>query len=432
MSASALFILDGKGRVLISRNYRGDVPMSIVSRFASRLLEEEESNLKPIIQEDETTYIFVKHNNIYFLAISDRNVNAMVTLLFLYKLIEVLTEYFAEVCEESIRDNFVVIYELVDEMMDFGYPQTTDPKILQNYIMQESHKMEDVAQKAPQILKTVTGAVSWRPEGIKYRKNEVFLDVIESVNLMVSTTGQVLRSEIVGAVKMKSHLSGMPELRLGLNDKVQIAGHGKGPSESGAPSKKGIEMEDVNFHQCVRLTKFETNHAISFVPPDGEFELMSYRLTTQVKPLIWIEAIIDKHEHSRCEYLIKAKSQFKAQSTANNVSIIIPVPPDSFSPKFRASIGTAKYVPEQDAMVWNIKQFPGGKEFLMRAHFDLPSIVSEDKTEKKKPIQVKFEIPYFTVSGVQVRYLKIIEKSGYQAMPWVRYITTSGDYQIRT
>jgi AP-1 complex subunit mu len=34
------------------------------------------------------------------------------------------------------------------------------------------------------------------------------------------------------------------------------------------------------------------------------------------------------------------------------------------------------------------------------------------------PINVKFEIPYFTVSGIQVRYLKIMEKSGYQALPW--------------
>lgn len=32
----------------------------------------------------------------------------------------------------------------------------------------------------------VTNAVSWRSEGIKYKKNEVFLDVIESVNLLVS------------------------------------------------------------------------------------------------------------------------------------------------------------------------------------------------------------------------------------------------------
>jgi AP-1 complex subunit mu len=43
-----------------------------------------------------------------------------------------------------------------------------------------------------------------------------------------------------------------------------------------------------------------------------------------------------------------------------------------------------------------------------------------DEVDKRAPISVKFEIPYFTVSGIQVRYLKIVEKSGYQALPWVR------------
>ena len=54
----------------------------------------------------------------------------------------VLVEYFKELEEESIQDNFVIIYELMDEMMDFGYPQTTESKILQEYITQESHKLE--------------------------------------------------------------------------------------------------------------------------------------------------------------------------------------------------------------------------------------------------------------------------------------------------
>lgn len=52
-------------------------------------------------------------------------------LTFLYKVVEVFGEYLKDVEEESIRDNFVVIYELLDEMMDFGYPQTTEGKILQ-------------------------------------------------------------------------------------------------------------------------------------------------------------------------------------------------------------------------------------------------------------------------------------------------------------
>lgn len=93
-----------------------------------------------------------------------------------------------------------------------------------------------------------------------------------------------------------------------------------------------------------RLNKFESNHTISFIPPDGEFELMSYRLTTHVRPLIWIEAIVDKHEHSRIEFLIKAKSQFKTQSTANNVEILIPVPPDAYAPKFKSSTGRYRNV----------------------------------------------------------------------------------------
>jgi len=218
----------------------------------------------------------------------------------------------------------------------------------------------------------------------------------------------------------------MPELRLGLNDRVQFESSGR----SGAGKGKSIEMEDVTFHQCVRLSRFDNDRTISFVPPDGEFELMSYRLNTQVKPLFWIEAAVVS-KGTRIEYLVKAKSMFKARSMANNVEIHIPVPPDADSPKFKASMGLVAYVPEKDVIVWSLKQFPGGREFLMRAHFGLPSIQNEDAAASRPPITVKFEIPYFTVSGIQVRYLKITERSGYQALPWVRYITQSGDYQVR-
>lgn len=302
-----------------------------------------------------------------------------------------------------------------------GLPQTTDTKILLEYITQEGHKLETQQIRPPMA---VTNAVSWRTEGIKYRKNEVFLDVVESVNLLANSQGTVLRSEIVGAIKMRVFLTGMPELRLGLNDKVLFESTGRGKSKS-------VELEDVKFHQCVRLSRFENDRTISFIPPDGEFELMSYRLNTHVKPLIWIESSIERHAHSRVEYCIRAKSQFKRRSTANNVEIIIPVPGDADTPKFKASIGSAKYVPEQNAIIWSIKSFPGGKEFLLKAHLGLPSVEGDD-IEGRPPIEVKFEIPYFTTSGIQVRYLKIIEKSGYQALPWVRYITQNGDYQLRT
>ena len=101
---------------------------------------------------------------------------------------------------------------------------------------------------------------------------------------------------------------------------------------------KAIEMEDVKFHQCVRLSRFENDRTISFIPPDGEFELMSYRLSTPVKPLVWVEAAVESHKGSRVEYMVKVKAQFKRRSTANNVEIYVPVPDDADSPKFRVSI----------------------------------------------------------------------------------------------
>lgn len=68
----------------------------------------------------------------------------------------------------------------------------------------------------------------------------------------------------------------------------------------------------------------------------------------------------------------------------------------------------------------------------MTAQFGLPSLKKEESEEiKNKNVNVIFEIPYFTVSQLQVRYLKVVEKTGYQSLPWVRYITKNGNYCLR-
>jgi AP-1 complex subunit mu len=121
------------------------------------------------------------------------------------------------------------------------------------------------------------------------------------------------------------------------------------------------------------------------------------------------------------------------------VEISVPVPDDADSPRFRTNIGSVHYAPEKSAIVWKIKQFGGGKEFLMRAELGLPSVKGDDERgggmtggfggsmggvrgegKSRRPINVKFEIPYFTTSGIQVRYLKIIEpKVGSLRTGWV-------------
>ena len=60
---------------------------------------------------------------------------------------------------------------------------------------------------------------------------------------------------------------------------------------------KLIEMDDVKFHQCVSLSRFENTRMISFIPPDGDFELMTYRVHTTVSLLVtfckcWLDIIV--------------------------------------------------------------------------------------------------------------------------------------------
>lgn len=47
----SIYILDSKGKILISRSYRGSVSNNVVSRFVAHLLEDEEVNLKPVNNE---------------------------------------------------------------------------------------------------------------------------------------------------------------------------------------------------------------------------------------------------------------------------------------------------------------------------------------------------------------------------------------------
>ncbi|GJV66847.1 AP-1 complex subunit mu-2, partial [Tanacetum coccineum] len=257
MAVSALFVLDIKGRCLISRYYRGDISSVEAERFFSKLLENETNYLMidllqeiieaqgPVVIDNGVSHIFIRHNNVYVMAVSRQNCNVASLIAFLHHLASVFEYYCEELEEESLRDNFVVV---------------TD-----------AYKLE-VTQRPPIA---VTNAVSWRNEGIHYKKNEVFLDVIESINILVNSSRQIIRSEVVGALKMKTFLSGMPECKIGHNDRFMMDAQGR------SPKGKSIDLEDIRFHQCVRLARFESDHTISCIPPDGPFDLMTYRLNIQ-------------------------------------------------------------------------------------------------------------------------------------------------------
>ena len=91
-------MLDLQGKVLISRNYRGDVKMSSAEKFAQNLALQEDNELKPIYtdEEDGTTYVCTKYNNLLLLSVTNKNSNAMMMTVFHSHFCAVLKSYFGE------------------------------------------------------------------------------------------------------------------------------------------------------------------------------------------------------------------------------------------------------------------------------------------------------------------------------------------------
>jgi AP-2 complex subunit mu-1 len=137
----------------------------------------------PIITLGSTSFFHTRVNNLYLVAVTKSvrchldcvvwgaddmscrtNANAALVFEYLYRFTAIARSYFGKVDEESVKNNFVLIYELIDgmlldshwylcahacaEIIDFGYPQNSEIDTLKSYITTES------------VVSTSTDAVS--------------------------------------------------------------------------------------------------------------------------------------------------------------------------------------------------------------------------------------------------------------------------------
>jgi AP-2 complex subunit mu-1 len=286
------------------------------------------------------------------------------------------------------------------------------------------------------ITMQATGAQSWRRGDIKYRKNEAFVDVIEDVNLLMSAQGTVLRADVTGQIIMRAYLSGTPECRFGLNDRLRLEdpeldnSRSKGGTKASRATSGSVTLEDCQFHQCVKLGRFDADRVITFVPPDGEFELMRYRATENINLPFKVQAIVNEVNKTKVEYSIAIRANYGPKLFATNVIIRIPTPLNTARITERVSQGKAKYEPEHNNIVWKIQRFTGQSEYVLNAEASLTAMTNQ-KAWSRPPLSLSFSLLMFTSSGLLVRYLKVFEKTSYQSVKWVRYMTRAGSYEIR-
>eukprot|EP00656_Telonema_subtile_P011215 TRINITY_DN15525_c0_g1_i2.p1 TRINITY_DN15525_c0_g1~~TRINITY_DN15525_c0_g1_i2.p1 ORF type:complete len:428 (-),score=109.14 TRINITY_DN15525_c0_g1_i2:262-1545(-) len=424
---SCISFLNHKGDVIIGRSYRDNVSARLADEFKNKILLSKGECL-PIQFLENASFVFIRHEKMYIVAITKSNCNAFLVLKFLTSIVEVFESFFGKLDEDSLRNNFVVIYELLDEMMDYGYPQYTDPKMLKMLITQAGVRSEAIARD---VTVAATGVVSWRKQGIKYRKNELYIDVHEEVNMLTSAKGQVLRHDVSGKVLLNSKLSGMPECKFGLNDKIMLDKQTTGRAQrKGGSSNSSIVLDDCTFDKCVRLGRFDSDRSISFVPPDGQFELMRYRVTENVELPFKITPSIHTHGRTRIEITVTVKATFEPKQAADKDQVMIPVPKTTAKCKFTKIAGKAKYVAEQNAVVWRLSNFQGQQSESLTVSVEMAATVS-DKVWSRPPISLQFQVPMFTASQLKVMFLKVTDKSGYTTHKWVRYVTCAGTYQCR-
>ncbi|XP_057974049.1 AP-4 complex subunit mu [Malania oleifera] len=448
---SQFFVLSQRGDNIVFRDYRGEVQKGSAEIFFRKVKfwkEDEEGEAPPVFNVDGVNYFHVKVAGLLFVATTRVNVSPSLALELLQRIARVIKDYLGVLNEDSLRKNFVLVYELLDEVIDFGYVQTTSTEVLKSYVFNEPIVI-DAARLPPlgaaaifvQGSKRMPGTaitksvVANEPGGRK--REEIFVDIIEKISITFSSSGYILTSEIDGTIQMKSYLTGNPEIRLALNEDVTIGRNGRSVYDYSSSLGSGaVILDDCNFHESVHLDSFDIDRTLSLIPPDGEFPVMNYRMTQEFKPPFRINALIEEAGALRAEVIVKVRAEFPSNITANTIMVQMPLPTYTTRASFELEPGavgnTTDFKEGNKRLEWGLRKIVGGSEHTLRAKLTFSQEFHGNITKEAGPVSMTFTIPMYNASRLQVKYLQIAKKSKtYNPYRWVRYVTQANSYVAR-
>ncbi|XP_064624165.1 uncharacterized protein LOC135485702 isoform X2 [Lineus longissimus] len=414
-----LFALSSRGEALFHKKYRADVHQNTIEVFSKRISESKSStHLLPLVSEDHVYFYHIKRNSIYFVATTKADVSSILVIETLTRLYHLCKDFCGLVSEESLRTNIILLYELLDDFMDNGYVQLSSTEKLKSYI-----QSDPVAIRPARTPDNMTS-------GLEQRKNEIFVDVVERLSVLVDSSGNLVRSEISGKVKMKCFLDGTPTIRLGLNEDL-VTGKGHQIAYGGQ-----AYLSHCTFHDCVKLDEFEENKTLLIYPPEGEFSAMTYthqEEAYQAQPIKVLHFIDDTDINKDLELIVKLRCEIPAQAHAINVSAVIPVPKATTNmiPQLTGPGQTAEFIQKEKRIKWTLKKIFGGSETTVKFKLNIPNRTKAYHLELG-PMALDFEISGHVPSGVNIRFLKVFDKDAtFIPHRWIRYITVPDSYIIR-
>ena len=433
MSISQLFILSRRGDSIIYRDFRRDIKKSNDIFFRNVNFYTEEEIAPPLFNVEGINFIYVKTEDLYIAISTLDNASPNYYLEVLDRLMKVVKDHIGDLTEETIRKNFVLIYEIIDEMIDFGYPQLSDTEQVKQFVFTEPvvelkniNTIKEIFNKNTKSNESAKKSITVTNDAKS--KNEIFVDIIEKVTCLFSRNGTILSSGIDGCIKMKSYLKNSPELRIVLSDEIII-----GKTSYGAGR---IVLSGYNFCQGVRAKDFESQRTLYIVPPEGEFILMNYRINNEFAPPFRLYTIVEESDY-KLELRIKLMANFSSTTKAGNIKISFNAPKETQSvyfnvPKQFKETHKVDYNQNEHICTWKIPTIMGGSENTLDVKFTLQ--VNKPNLFRKElgPIVMAFEIPNFNISHMQIKELKVMANDAkYNAMRWVRMFTKAKSYVTR-
>ena len=400
--------------------------------------------MSPVIStSSQSSLVSIYAHEIFIVAVVRREVQALLVLEFLHRINDVLKHYFSVVSESKIKKNFSTVYQILEEMSDNGFPFVTEPNMLTAMVAPPSmlgrmkNSMLGQSSVAQALPRGTLTQVPWRKAGVKYRNNQILFDIYENVNCIVDTKGRIVCSTVNGVISCESRLSGLPDLCLSFTDPEVI--------------------RDCSFHPCVRYGRFETSRVVSFVPPDGEFRLMRYRVSKirpagrveppmYCRPTLVYEKEEDGQSTARLHVTLKLRrspsihpSKMGKIPSTKSVEVRIPFPPHrTSSVNVSTTFGNAKYDEEKKVLIWTLKGLKDRMTPSMSGQvvFKMKEERKKKKKKKEKNSRVvlkallRFKIQDATISGLRVDKLNLTNER-YKPYKGVRSMVRAGTYEIR-
>ncbi|XP_059573857.1 AP-4 complex subunit mu-1 isoform X2 [Alligator mississippiensis] len=442
---SQIFILSSKGDRLVHKDFRGESEeggTDLADTFYRKITALPGDQAPVFMAHEGLHFVHVRHASLYFVATTTAQASPFALVEFLNRLAALIRDYCGPLSEKSISLNFALIYELLEEMVDYGYIQTTAPDVLRNLIQSEPvvskpFSLLDLGSiglfgAETQQSKVAPSSAASRPvlppRGEQGARNEVFLDVVERLTVVVATNGTPMKADIQGEIRLKSYLPSCPEMRIGLTEefcvgKSELRGYGT-----------AVRVDECAFHSSVRLDEFESNRVLKVTPSPGELTLMQYQLSDDLPSTLPFHLFptVDRDPTGRLRVYLKLRCDLSPKSQALNVRVQLPVPKGvvSLSQELSSPEQTAELQLGSKCLHWNIPRFQGGSQLSALFKLEVPGLSGASLLELG-PVHMAFELPMHTCSGLRVRFLRCTGMQPGLPHRWVRYVTHSDAYVLR-